>query len=85
MKGYDDPAKLPADILPLLKKAKFKTVAGPLQTPAGLLYFMKCGESEERVMPTDEELQSQLENEKMELISRQLLSEIKRDVVVEYK
>ncbi|MBQ7413636.1 MAG: peptidylprolyl isomerase [Alphaproteobacteria bacterium] len=83
--GRVSPAQLPTDILQILKKAKFKTVAGPMQTPAGLLYFMKCSESEERVMPTDAELQSQLESEKMELISRQLLSEIKRDVVIEYK
>ena len=83
--GQTSPAQLPEDIAPMLKAADFGKVAGPLRTPAGLLYFMKCGSSEQRVMPTDEELKMQIEGEKMELLSRQLLSELKRDAVVEYK
>lgn len=84
-RGQVSPAQLPGDIAPMLKVADFKKVIGPVTTPPGLLYFMKCGSSERRVMPTDDELRMQLEAEKMELLSRQLLSEVKRDVVVEYK
>ena len=76
---------MPEELAPLLKEADFKHVVGPIQTPMGLLYFMKCGAVEKRVMPTKQELQAQIETEKMELISQQLLSELKRDVVVEYK
>ena len=83
--GQTSPAQLPEDIAPMLKAADFEKVIGPLKTPAGLLYFMKCGSAERRVMPTDEELKMQIEAEKMELLSRQLLSELKRDVLVEYK
>ena len=83
--GQVSPAQLPPDVAPMLKSAGFGKVAGPLETPAGQLYFMKCKESERRVMPTDAELRAQIEGEKMELISRQILSELKRDVVIEYK
>ena len=83
--GQVSPAQLPPDIAPMLKDAAFQKVAGPLETPVGLLFFMKCQEHEKQVMPTDKELAAQIEGEKMELISRQILSELKRDVVIEYK
>lgn len=84
-RGQITPSQLPEDIAPMLDAAEFEKVVGPLQTPAGLLYFMKCARSEERVMPTDEMLKMQIENEKLDLLSRQLLSEIKRDAIIEYK
>ena len=83
--GRVSPTQLPGDVAPMLKAADFKKVIGPLTIPPGMLYFMKCGSEERRVMPSDEELRMQLEAEKMELLSKQLLSELKRDVVVEYK
>ena len=83
--GLVSPAQLPAEIAPLLKKAPFETVLGPMQTPQGWLYFMKCAEHQKRIMPTDDEIRAQVETEKMELISFQLLSELKRDAVIEYK
>ncbi len=84
-RGQVSPTQLPEDIAPMLVAAEFQKVIGPLQTPAGLLYFMKCDQTEERVMPTDEVIKAQIENEKLDLLSRQLLSEIKRDSVIEYK
>ena len=83
--GQMSPAQLPSDIAPLLKSTDFQKVVGPLETPVGLLFFMKCKEYEKQVMPTDQELKGQIEAEKMELISKQILSELKRDVVIEYK
>ena len=84
-RGQVSPGQLPKELSPILKDAEFKTVIGPIQTPDGLLYFMKCSQSEERVMPTDDVLKMQIENEKLDLLSRQLLSEIKRDTVIEYR
>lgn len=83
--GQMSPTQLPDDIAPMLKAADFQKVIGPLQTPAGLLYFMKCGTSEKQIMPTDDEIRHQIEAEKTELLSQQILSEIKRDTVIEYK
>lgn len=83
--GEINPEQLPADIKPMLSGAPFQKVIGPLETPAGFLFFMKCAEKEENLIPTDEALAMQIETEKMELISRQLISELKRDVVIEYK
>ena len=83
--GQVSPTQLPEELAPLLKEADFERVIGPVQTPLGLLFFMKCGAVEKRVMPTEQELRAQIETEKIELISQQLLSELKRDVVVEYK
>ena len=84
-RGNMNPAQLPSDIAPMLNTAEFQKVIGPLEMPEGFLYFMKCSENEQRVMPDDDVLKSQIEAEKMELISKQLLSELKRDVIVEYK
>ena len=83
--GQVSPSQIPSDVAPMLKDAPFKKVVGPVPTPAGDIYFMKCGEQEKRVMPSEDELKMQIETEKMEMLSRQILSEIKRDVVVEYK
>ena len=83
--GQVSPDQLPNEIASVLKDAEFKQVIGPIQTPDGLLYFMKCDQSEKHIMPTDEMLKMQIENEKLDLISRQLLSEIKRDTVIEYR
>ena len=83
--GLVSPAQLPSDMAPLLKEAPFKEVLGPIRIPQGGLYFMKCDEHQKRVMPTDDEIRAQVETEKMELISFQLLSELKRDAVIEYK
>lgn len=84
-RGQVSPAQLPGDIAPMLKSAGFQKIIGPITVPPGLVYFMKCGSSKKRIMPTDDELRMQVEAEKMELLSRQLLSEVKRDVVIEYK
>ena len=84
-RGQVTPSQLPEDIFPILQDAEFKKVVGPVQTPVGLLYFMKCNQSEERVMPSDKMLEMMIENEKLDLLSGQLLSEIKRDAVIEYK
>ncbi|MDY6407965.1 MAG: peptidylprolyl isomerase, partial [Pseudomonadota bacterium] len=83
--GQVSPNQIPSDVAPMLKDAPFKKVVGPVPTPAGDIYFMKCGETQKRVMPTPEELTMQIESEKMDILSKQILSEIKRDVVVEYK
>jgi len=83
--GKVTPTQIPSDVAPMLKDAPFKKVVGPVPTPAGQIYFMKCSETQERVMPSEAELKMQIEAEKMDLVSRQILSEVKRDVVVEYK
>ena len=83
--GLVSPAQLPAEVAPLLTDAPFEAVLGPMQTPEGWLYFMKCAEHQKRIIPTDDEIRAQVETEKMELISFQLLSELKRDAVIEYK
>ena len=83
--GQVNPRQLPPDIKPMLEDGAFQKVLGPMITPYGSLYFMKCGKHEERIVPTDEEIQAQVESDKMELVSRQMLSELKRDAVIEYK
>lgn len=84
-RGMVNPGQLPKDIFALLENQSVKTVVGPEKIPAGNLYFMKCQVSEQRIVPSDEELKMRIGMEKMELLSRQILSELKRDVVIDYK
>ena len=46
---------------------------------------MKCGETKQSVLPSDEMIKSALEMEKMDELSEKLLRQVKRYVVVEYK
>ena len=46
---------------------------------------MKCGFEEKNLIPSDTDLRIQIENEKMDLLSRQMILELKRDVVIDYK
>lgn len=84
-RGQVSPNQLPAEVYGLLSEAPFKTLVGPVQTPDGLLYFMKCSSEKRRIVPTHEELARQIEMEKMDLESKQKLLEIKRNTVIEYR
>lgn len=84
-RGQVAPNQLPPEVQGLLSDAPFKAVVGPVQTPAGLLYFMKCGSVERRIIPSRDDLKRQIEMEKAELESKQKLAEIKREAVIEYK
>ena len=83
--GQTSPTQLPENIKPVLTAAEFGQVVGPFPMQGGLLFLMKCGASEQRILPAREEIAAQIEAEKMELLSRQILSELKRDAVIEYK
>ena len=72
-------------VIQAIKGIDFEKVAGPVPTPMGNLYLMRCKEETQRVVPTDDELRAGLEGEQMERLSQQLISELKRDVVIEYK
>jgi hypothetical protein len=65
--------------------ADFNQLVGPVPTPAGNLYLMKCGFEEKNLIPSDMDLRIQIENEKMDLLSRQMILELKRDTVIDYK
>lgn len=84
-RGMTDPNQLPPQLKYSLKKQKAGTPIGPIQTEEGDLFFMKCGETKQSVLPSDEMIKSALEMEKMDELSEKLLRQVKRYVVVEYK
>lgn len=84
-RGMTDPNQLPPQLKYSLKKQKTGTPIGPIQTEEGDLFFMKCGETKQSVLPSDEMIKSALEMEKMDELSEKLLRQVKRYVVVEYK
>ena len=84
-RGKMSPAQLPSDLSPLLQGASFNQLVGPVPTPAGNLYLMKCGSEEKNLIPSDLDLKIQIENEKMDLLSKQMILELKRDTVIDYK
>ncbi len=84
-RGNVAPDQLPRELRDVLKKQKMQTVVGPIRAQEGDVFFMKCGTSTERILPTRDEIKSQIEVEKMEGLSEQLLENAKRFAVIEYK
>ncbi len=84
-RGQVSPTQVPSELKAVLTEAAFEKPVGPVMTPAGALYLMKCGESVERVVPDEAELREQIEMEQMGRLSQQLLAEVRRDAVIEYK
>ena len=84
-RGMTDPNQMPPQLKQTLNTQKTGTPIGPIQTEEGDLFFMKCGEQKQSVLPSDEMIRSALEMEKMDKLSEKLLRQIKRYVVVEYK
>lgn len=83
--GMVSPDQLPQELKKTLVKEKVNRIIGPIQTPDFDLFFMKCMVTNKQVLPTNEEIQGQLESEKMEVLSQKLLKNAKRFAVVEYK
>ncbi len=84
-RGSVAPDQLPRELRTVLEKQKTKTVVGPVRAQEGDVFFMKCGVSTERILPTRQEIKSQIEVEKMEDLSDRLLENAKRFAVIEYK
>ena len=84
-RGQVSPSQLPVDVKAILSEVDVGRLVGPIRTPNGALYFMKCDEKQVSVMPDDASIREQIEAERMEHMSQRLLSEARRDVVIEYK
>lgn len=84
-RGITDPNQLPPQLKQTLRTQKMGTPVGPIQTEEGDLFFMKCNEQTQSVLPSDTMIRSALEIEKMDELSEKLLRQVKRYIVVEYK
>ncbi|MBR4927366.1 MAG: peptidylprolyl isomerase [Alphaproteobacteria bacterium] len=84
-RGMVNPTQLPPELKEELKKQTNAMPIGPIQTPAGDMFFMKCGQKTQSLLPTDDVVQSALEMDKMEELSNKLLRQEKRYAVIEYK
>ena len=83
--GMMSPEQLPTELKDVLSKEKVKTVIGPVRTPEADLFFMKCGITQKKILPEDEEIKMQIETEKMEMLSDKILRSAKRFAVIERK
>lgn len=83
--GMLSPMQMPEELYELLKNEKVNIPIGPIHTPGGYMYFMKCLETEQRIVPTLEQIKTQLENEQIILLSERLLDSFKRYAVIVYK
>lgn len=84
-RGFINTQQLPPELVDLLQKQKMKKMVGPVSMGAADLFFMKCQEQERSLLPSEEEVRSQLEVEQMMLLTDQLIRDIKRYAVIEYK
>lgn len=84
-RGMTDPSQLPPQLKQSLSTQKTGTPIGPIQTADGDLFFMRCSEKQQSILPPDDAIKSALEIEEMDKLSEKLLRQAKRYVVVEYK
>lgn len=84
-RGQVSPSQLPPEIKDILAGADIGKSVGPIQTPEGSLYFMKCDSKEVSVVPDEETIRGQIEMERIDQVSKRLLAEARRDAVIEYK
>lgn len=83
--GLVSPSGLPEELRNALTEQPQMTAVGPIQTPDGDLFFMRCATKYENILPSDDIIKGQLEMERMEDISDTLLKRYTRHAVVEYK
>ncbi len=84
-RGAVSPYQLPAEMAQVLTDVPLKTIAGPIQTPVGRLYLMKCATERHNLMPSDEAIHAQLELEAMEKVSERLYQAAEKKAIIEYK
>ncbi len=83
--GSIAPDQLPAELKDILMNQPIKNLVGPVRTQDTDIFFMKCGVTEKKVLPADDFIKAQIENEKMEVLSDKILKNAKRFSVIEYK
>lgn len=83
--GMVSPDQMPNELKEILSKGQLKTVIGPVKMQNADVFFMKCGIQTKQILPSDDMIKNQIENEKMELLSEKLLRNAKRYVVIEKK
>ncbi len=83
--GAVSPDQLPAELKDILEKQSLNKVIGPVRAQDTDIFFMKCNVTEKKVLPDDDLIKMQIENEKMEALSDKVLKNAKRFSVIEYK
>lgn len=85
VRGGVSPYQLPPDLTDVLTPLPLKTMAGPITTPAGQVYLMKCAMKRQSLMPSDEAIRAQLEMEAFEKVAERLYQAAEKKAVIEYK
>ena len=83
--GLVAPDQLPSELKEILSKEPVKIAIGPVRTQDADVFFMKCAIRTKKVLPDDDIIKAQIENDKMEALSQKLLRNAKRFVVIERK
>lgn len=77
--------RMPDQLYDLLKDAPMKKIVGPIDAEDFDLFLMKCDRRTVSVLPKAEMVKKQLEMEKMEQKSEEMLQELKKKAVIEKK
>ena len=83
--GLVAPDQLPSELKEILSEEPVKTAIGPVRTRDADVFFMKCSVRTKKILPEDNVIKAQIENDKMEALSDKLLRNAKRFVVIERK
>lgn len=84
-RGWTDPQQMPPELRELLTNIAVGETIGPLRSPTGILVMMKCNVRSQQVMPSKEQLKTQMEMEQLDVLSRRLLAEAMRRSIIEKK
>ena len=84
-RGWTDPHQMPPELRALLQDVAVGETVGPLRSPDGILVMMKCNVRTQKVMPSKEQVKTQMEMEQLDVLSRRLLAEATRRSIIEKK
>lgn len=77
--------RMPDQLFQVLKEAPVKQIVGPIEADDFSLFFMKCAVKEISLLPDKDVIRKQIEMEKMEKISDNMIKKLKKEAVIEKK
>ena len=78
--------QLNPELRTILKAIDANQATPPINTPDGFIIFVVCGRRmPETTMPGNDEIQNQMEQQRIAMMARRYLRDLRRDAIIDYK
>lgn len=83
--GTVKPSELPAAVGSVVAELKENTLSAPIDLPAGTVVAMVCSRKDPDGLPSREEVERRLENEKLERLAQRTLRDLRRKALIDIR